>query len=644
MSAARRPVPAAVVAAATLIGLGTLGGVALLGPAGPAPAGAPDAHPAPPPTATGESADGGWRWRADSATVYALEWRHDGTARAFASGGEGDAEPQDIQAALLLRGELRVSVAAEEADGRVVLALTLPAVDHLAWRVMGTEVPAEQAVARYFAGRTAWLTVEPDGTPGALRFADDTPRSFARVISPVVRQAFPRPAPSGEVDRWETLDDTGLGRATTRWETVERKGPRTFVVTAARQASDYRQQSIVEGAKGDRLIGQGEGRFEVAGGRLERAEASEHLEVLDGAERLALAEVSVTLRYLRSEPVSAARPPARLVGVDALPSRARQDALDKRLRGMTFEQLAADLRQFGGGGVMPRHNAWLWRVTGWLERYPERTYEVAALFWDEDVGEPGQRLVLDLLASVGHAQAQASLRELLDDERVVARRDYVPNLQRLVMLSKPEAETAAMVDRRYEARRGDDVGRAAAVTLGAMAQRGVAGADDIVRKLAVDLDGATDLDDERALVRALGASQSPLAEPAIAARLDDPRAVIRAEAARALGMWDDPRAHELVASAVARERDPYGQKWALTALAEQDPSPAGLAALERMLTGGGLDRTNVYEALRIAEKAEDALGPEAVWPVAQALRAARVGDRAARSRVQSFVEALSARL
>ena len=617
-----------------------LGGSWLVGASGSAESPVADvAAPAPPPVVAAPRAP--WRWSDDLATVYTLEWRHSGAARADALGDAAGGD--NVDGAILLRGELAVAVAERDADGAYVLAVTLPTVTHLAWRVMGTDVPPEEAIGRYFTGQRVYLAVDATGAPGELRFPPETPRPFAQVVTPLVRQAFPRPGPAG-AERWSEVAATGLGRAATRWEVGERTAPGTLVLSAAREAADYEEQEIVSGVASDALAGQGRGTFALAGGRLERVAAREHLEVLAAGARVAMADVSVRLDYLRTEPAGGNLAAADAVPLAALPDTARDNALEKRMRGMTFEQLAADLRRFGPGGVMPRHNAWLWRTTGWLHRYPERTGEVAALFWDPAVGPAGQALVLDLLASVGHGPAQGALRGILDDERVSQRFDYHANLQRLVLVSHPEPATVALVQRQYTARVGDDAGRAAAVTLGAMAARGVLDADGIVRGLVADLDGAVVLDDQRALVRALGASRSPVAEEALAARLRDPRAILRAEAARALATWDDPRAGALLADAVARERDPVGQKWGLVALAEHPPTPAALDALAALLARGDLDGSNVYEALRLAEKAAAALGPQAVWPVAQALRSAGVGDRAARSKVNSWVEGIRAEL
>lgn len=591
-----------------------------------------------------------WRWDDGRAHIYALTWRHSGVADAAGFGDDGSR--QEVDGALLIEGELRVAVVSRGGDG-VTLELSLPTLDTLAWRALGVEVPSEEAIARYFAGRRAFLRVDAAGRAGELSFPPDTPRSFAQAVAPLVRQAWPEPPPGDLAAAgatpvaWTRVAPTGLGVAETRWEAAPggEGDPWEIALTATRVAADYDEQHLVRGGQPiDGMVGAGKGRFEVAAGRLEAVETQEHLEVLRGGERVAIAHVSLSLRYLRGEPVADLADARGAVPLGALPNTARDNALDKRAGDMSLARIADDLLRFGEGGVMPRHNAWLWQVTGWLHRDPTRAGALAELFHRPGLGRAGQALIIDLLVAVGHPEAQAALRGLLGDDDLAGRDDYGQLLQRVALISRPEPETAALAARRYDERAGDDVGRSAAVALGAMAGRGVKGADGIVGRLTADLRGASAVDDERALLRALGNSRSPLAEGAITARLDDARPLIRAEAARALSRWESPGARARLAQAVAEEADPISQKWALAALAEREPGLAGVVALEALARSGRLDGGNVYEALRLVERAEATLGADAVWPAALALREARVGDRAARSRVNSWVEELRARL
>jgi hypothetical protein len=182
-------------------------------------------------------------------------------------------------------------------------------------------------------------------------------------------------------------------------------------------------------------------------------------------------------------------------------------------------------------------------------------------------------LLLDLLASAGHAQAQAAMREALASP--AARTDatgYGVLLQRLGMVLAPERETVDFAYAAYAPSRGD-ARSAAAFALGAtLGARGPARSDPMLEKYAdrlrADLRAAKEADSRVALLAALGNAGNPRDAALIAGYARDDDAAVRRQAALSLRRERTPEARSTL---FAMLRDPESSVGgaALSSLADE---------------------------------------------------------------------------
>lgn len=234
----------------------------------------------------------------------------------------------------------------------------------------------------------------------------------------------------------------------------------------------------------------------------------------------------------------------------------RRKLLEQQADGLTATELVNVFREYAASGTLPNHNRLLWRAHGLLMLEPERVWELRPVF--EGGNSTARRLVLDLLASVGHSEAQAMMRELLASEAAQGDPHFEELYQRVGFVDVPESETVAMVETRYRQARdeGDDDARfASAYTLGALAQRAdEETAEPLREELTRDLFGATDPVETQHLLRALGNARHPENVATL---------VLFADHA-------DPDVRTVVASSLGRPATERGRGWLMTLLDDPD--------------------------------------------------------------------------
>ncbi len=184
----------------------------------------------------------------------------------------------------------------------------------------------------------------------------------------------------------------------------------------------------------------------------------------------------------------------------------RRRLLEQQADGLTATQLISTLSEYAFTGTLPDHNRFLWRAYGLLLLEPDLVWELRPIF--EQGNSVARQMVLDLLASVGHPEAQSLMRELLASPRTQDDPRFEQLYQRLGFIDEPEPETVAQVETRYREARdaGDDDARfASAYTLGALARRtDEVSAAPLREELTRDLMGASDPVETQHLLKALG--------------------------------------------------------------------------------------------------------------------------------------------
>lgn len=391
--------------------------------------------------------------------------------------------PMDLE--LSLAGELRL-LGLEEADGRRQTELTLLSIERAVFRMGGGDLLKGQALV----GSQVLVLSSDSGALVELRFAPQTPPEAERLLHLLVLESQLEIAPAFE---WTRREHHSLGEAEVRYTRTE---------TGIRRAIErHLRFGGLESEDLSELHAEAETRFELAPtGALRRihdawryrgpafgGEKRFTLEVLDATRAQTAAWVGRAGRYAET----------RSPGETRTSTNSLESALIQRAAGLTQEQCIADLIAHEISGRIPDHDRWLWRASGLLRLQPELAAKLVPLLSRKTMSSAGRALVLDLLAHVGHAEAQAALRAGLQLAAVKADPDFHLLYQRLSFVTEPDADTRAFVQEGWSSARPEHRS-AAAHALGS-----VAGASH----RAGDRDEALALTEP--LVEALASEESP---------------------------------------------------------------------------------------------------------------------------------------
>jgi hypothetical protein len=470
-----------------------------------------------------------------------------------------------------LEGQLRLEWV--DVGGQVAIALQVTRLDAVEWGFGGADAPDTESLRAALIGPEA-IAHGRGGIIESVEVDAGTARPFAILADRVLR-LLQLPTVGGAAEL-----DTGWGVATTHTVWTPHDGG--VAVRARRAASEYASIAIALGPADGELRGEAEITATVRDGLPADVRTRESLRHRGGSGR------SDALS-LRVEEISRRTP--RSIGADArwtaarsAKSHARTRALEERVRGMTWESMRDDLLRYGAGGKMPEHNRWLWRAAGLLRLDPAMAEKLEALFFDDGLEGPTKALVLDLLAQVGHPEAQAALRRILSDPRAQARADFGQLIQRAGFVREPEAATVQTVQGVFESPPTPEASRASAATLGALAA--ASGAEAPVDALLDAAAQASGLDREAALV-GLGNSRNPKAREVIAKGLSAPEESTRAAAARALRHFTDDESRSQLVALLGDSSAAVAQG-ALSALREHAPTELLLVQLTQAVKSGGV--------------------------------------------------------
>ena len=323
-------------------------------------------------------------------------------------------------------------------------------------------------------------------------------------------------------------------------------------------------------------------------------------------------------------------------------SATKRQMLAQRVNGLTLDQAVRTLAEFGGSGEVPDHNRFLWRVTGLLTLHPEHCEALEQLFVQPTTTLKGRALMLDILADVGHPEAQASLRRLLDVGEIQEEANYPLLLQRLSFVAKPEPETIAWVEQRYrdsDAPDGRNDHLASAYTLGSLAGRASEAGDagEASRLNRLIRQGLADTDTPRDVahyVTALGAAGLEDNIDVFEHHAGSPYATVRHAAAGAAAKLSSPEARALLVG-LASDPSATVQGHALRLLQQKEVSATDLSSVAEAMRSGGLHQGNVRAALDLARRGQPH-HPDAADALLAAVLESGVTDVRARTAIRQL--------
>lgn len=538
-----------------------------------------------------------------------------------------------VNGRLQLTATLRVRVLASGGQG-IHVGVDVPEIRSAHWTLLGEEVPEEHARQAYLAGHRAVVLLDPGGSVEGLRFPPNTPRPFANVVEALVRQAQ-APVEPGH-NQWTRIVGGAFGHARSHYR-VESCTPLTCNLSMERTALDYQGAPLgASGVRFDRVVGEGWLRVTLSqDGHVTGTSTRERLALVQDSREVASAALSARLVLKRrgwETPQSSFLPADGWQQAHELSDRSRENALRLRAAGMTLEQLRADVLHHGNGGKVPRHQRWLWQVTGLLKLHPEFCASLVSLFHDPTLQGPGKALVLDLLANTGHAQAQEALREILGNGDVRSRADYPMLVQRYLLVREPDVASVDFLESRYRGKEAADTRFAAVGALGAalerLAPRDPGTAQQRALALRDDLRAAADPTERRALVTALGNAALPEVLGDILAQTRVDETAVRVAAAGALRKLHEPAATDRLVEMVSLDPDPAVQGAALRALGQHAPSPAQLTHLATALETAPLSQPSFRPLVHLLRDFHRRIPSAHLLPVAEALKRRGVPDNA----------------
>ncbi len=436
-------------------------------------------------------------WPEARRQVYRVHFENRDEGRLVATGGPGNASGETLRSVLSLDGLVAVTGdGSGEASGTTRVTFEVLACERASWEIAGVAAWASAIdCTTALTGARLGADVSPRGLTSALYApagADEVTQGVLQALW--LRMQFALPGVDLSAGATYRVEEAGL-QGTARQGYVVRSGDgpderlrlerSTEALEDVRAASGLREPPVVSVA--------GSASAVIArSGRLARVAGEEQLDVRSRSGVPVLSSnTSFRFEWLREEavaPSGLAKPIRR--ATDQMFVSAATDArlLDQRIDGLDAETLTSMLRTYGSGGHLSDMERFLWRATGLLEKRPDASRELLAIYRSPGATPALRALVMDLLASSGHAQAQTAMRAALGDGSLLVSGDAEDRrlYQRVGLLDHPTRETAEMVAHHYHELRGRDDVEARLTTayaLGAVI-RGLRSGDDDARALA----------------------------------------------------------------------------------------------------------------------------------------------------------------
>lgn len=589
------------------------------------------------------------RWRVGEAHTFHLVW-DDLTRVALPMTGPDASRPSLLEGAFHLDGELTLQALESRATG-TRLRLTLQRLERHEALLAGQPLLPDAAAVQTHLPDTAsaWLELDARGGLQAVRFSEAEPPLFRQFAQTLAAELFPselrdaaawtttESTQTGDVEAafaFEGADAARLTRRRTRYQTLRAAG----AATVARQELGSLTSFDRDGD-----------------GHLVAVTQDEVLDAM-GVDGRTLVSRRLRLRLTyQSREMRPLPPSGEDKGVIRMPSQIAFEvdpevaALKGQADGMTVDELLETLENASGPEAIAGLDVFARRAVAALKLEPGRSQELARLFLKSGT-HPGMReLMLDLLVGAGHAQAQATLRTLLQAPQAREHAGaYVMMVQRAGFLAKPEPETGVMLNGllgRAKAEHDVPVERAASYALGAWSSHlrpDSAEARDALRTLENGLAQATGDEARAHALRALGGTGAERLVDVASPHLRAESPEVRSAAADALRRAPQELATRLMLDALETETDRGVQRALLDALNTRSLDASALEHLRAWVVAGRLAAGE--EAALVAVAAQHLDGGAPVFQMLQAL-ALRPGMQGpTRARVLSLMAQVGAQL
>ncbi|MCP4678127.1 MAG: HEAT repeat domain-containing protein [Deltaproteobacteria bacterium] len=419
-----------------------------------------------------------FNWPEGNEYVYKLSYQNKNVTSILASMADEDADgEQSFEATTDFEAKLVLRSYGKQGD-YFLLGARLEEFEKHALNFMGTDVfPDDAAVQKTFAGQEAFIEIGADGRIERFKFSKKSPALFKNILQTLLSETQIVIEKGSQA--WETVEKNQNGVAPADYEFLKDQGLRL-----EKKRTKYSELYALSNKTQE--IGP-----EVSAAYSSELSADGHIDSIEGKERISAEdsskrsivdlETTVSLKLLetrrastkQSRSVLLSNTESRKPGELVISEEGQRRGLVQRVAGLTYEDLKTSILQFGNSGRMPFKSKWIWRSVGLLRLHPEYCAKLEEIFKDETMETEGKALILDLLASTGHKEAQHSLLNMLKSPEAVGDEKYFLLLQRVTLLKEPKPETAAWMHDFFKKSKESDEGDnlthfASAYSLGAV--------------------------------------------------------------------------------------------------------------------------------------------------------------------------------
>ncbi|MBN9682529.1 MULTISPECIES: HEAT repeat domain-containing protein [unclassified Corallococcus] len=589
-----------------------------------------------------------FRWRVGEAHTFHLVW--DDLTRVALPMPSQDAKAQELEGVLHLDGELTLQALETRATG-TRLRLTLRRLARHEAVLSGQALLPDAAALQAHLPDTAsaWLELDARGALQAVRFSEAEPPLFRQFAQTLSAELFPselRDAASwtttestqtGEVEStfaFEPGDTSRLTRRRSRYQSLRAAGAATVAKQELGSLTTFDRD-----AQGH-LVAISQDEVLDALGTDGRVLVSKRL-------RLRLTYQSREVQPLPSsdEQKLVIRTPSQ-IAFELDPETA---ALQGQADGMTVDALLETLEDASGPDAIAEMDVFARRAIAALTLEPKRCQELARLFLKPGTKPAMRELMLDLLVGAGHAQAQATLRTLLQSPEAREHAGaYVMMVQRAGFLTKPEPETGVMINGLLERARTEHdvpVERATSYALGVWSSHldpQSAEARAAVRTLETAVAQASGDEARAHALRAMGGTRAERLMDVVPPHLRAESPDVRAAAADALRAAPQELATRLLLDALETEKDRGVQRALLDALNTRSLDAGALEHLRAWVVAGGLAPGEEPALLAVA--AQHLEGGTPVFQMLQAIAVRPDLQAPTRARVMALMAQVGAQL
>ncbi|HQM85585.1 MAG TPA: HEAT repeat domain-containing protein [bacterium] len=277
------------------------------------------------------------------------------------------------------------------------------------------------------------------------------------------------------------------------------------------------------------------------------------------------------------------------IGIVEINEKMKTDALKNRAKEMTRIEMLKTLKTLSEEGEIYDQQRFWWRVSGYLKLYPERCADLIPLFKESSFDSKARIFVFGILASVGHEEAQKTMRELIVSQEAQNDKFYIILLQNFSILEHPDPNTVKLISSIYdESFSSKNIIRAAAsLTVGALAgklknKNDLTAAYSLNNKLLTSLENAVDAKEKEYLLDALGNSRIENNIKTAAKYVNDKTDEVRASVANALRNTQTEESEKILFELTQDEKT-IVQRQSLNALSNYDLKTDHLKTIESQI-------------------------------------------------------------